>query len=106
MATISQSEATRRRVSRTRLAVMVGVGVVVAATAGTVGAWQYAADLGWVAASAVYLVWVWLSIGRMDAPATSHFATREHPGRSTSDLLLLVASAASLIAVVGVLAGA
>jgi uncharacterized membrane protein len=106
MTAVSQHEATRRRVSRTRIAVMVGVGVIVAVATGLAGAWQYAPDLGWVAATVVYLVWVWLVIGRMDAAATSRFATREHPTRSTSDLLLLIASAASLLAVVGVLSGA
>jgi uncharacterized membrane protein len=42
----------------------------------------------------------------MDADATARAATRQNPHRSTADLVLLLASVASLIAVVGVLAGA
>ena len=78
------------------------------ATAGVLlaGGDSFAFDVGWVVLCAVYLLWVWLKIGRMDAGATSHHATRENPNRSTSDVLLVVAAIASLLAVVVVLSEA
>jgi len=79
-----------------------------AATAGVLlaGGDSFAFDVGWVVLCAVYLLWVWLKIGRMDSGQTSHHATRENPNRSTSDVLLVVAAIASLLAVVVVLSEA
>ncbi|HET6825543.1 MAG TPA: DUF1345 domain-containing protein [Amnibacterium sp.] len=79
-----------------------------AATAGVLlaGGDSFAFDVGWVVLCAVYLLWVWLKIGRMDSGQTSHHATRENPNRSMSDVLLVVAAIASLLAVVVVLSEA
>jgi uncharacterized membrane protein len=82
------------------------VGLLTALGAGIAGYWPYAAVLGWAAACVVYVSWVWLAVGRMDAEQTSMQATREHPARSTADLLLLFASVASLFALLFVLAQA
>ena len=82
---------------------MAGSGLLVAVVTGLVGFWDYAAVLGWAAACIVYVGWVWLAVGRMDAAQTSTHATREQPTRSTADLLLLLASVASLVALAFVL---
>jgi uncharacterized membrane protein len=79
------------------------VGVLTGLGVGIAGYWQYGAVLGWAAACVVYVGWVWLAVGRMSAAQTSAHATREHPARSTADLLLLIASVASLFALVFVL---
>ncbi|MGN6743510.1 MAG: DUF1345 domain-containing protein [Amnibacterium sp.] len=95
-----------RRISWMRLVVAFGAGLVAAVVTVLLGGDTFAVDLGWVVLCAVYLVWVWLKIGRMDADATSKHATKETPDRSVSDLLLLAAAAASLIAVIVVLSEA
>ncbi len=89
-----------------RLIVVAVVGLAVAGAVFAAGGGGLAPDVGWVALCAVYLPWVWFSIGRMDADATSRSATQEAPTRSVADVLLLVASAASLLAVAVVLTGA
>ena len=95
-----------RRASWVRLLVAFVVGVVTAVVTMLLGGDSFALDLGWVVLCAVYLIWVWLKIARMDAEQTSRHATRETPNRSVSDVLLLVAAAASLVAVVVVLSEA
>jgi uncharacterized membrane protein len=85
--------------SRTRLATMLLAGVAAVVATGTVGAWEYAPLAGWDVAALVFTVWVWLAIGRMDSSATASHATREDPGRTVTDLIVLTASVASLVAV-------
>ncbi len=69
------------------------------------GAWVYAPAVGWTVAALVYNLWVWLTIARMDNVRTANHAKEEDPGRSTSDLLLLLAAVGSLAAVVLVMVG-
>ncbi len=69
------------------------------------GAWVYAPAVGWTVAALVYNLWVWLTIARMDNVRTENHAQEEEPGRSTSDLLLLLAALGSLAAVVLVMVG-
>lgn len=68
--------------------------------------WTYAAVVAWAGASITYVLWVWALIGRMDAATTASHATREDPSRSVSGLLLVIASVASLGAIVLLLSGA
>jgi uncharacterized membrane protein len=92
--------------STTRLFVMLAAGLAAAALTATFGDWRFAAIIGWAAASVTYVTWVWLTVGRMDAATTASHATREDPRRATSDLLVLLASLASLGAVVYLLVAA
>lgn len=80
--------------------VMLAAGVLAASGTAALGGWLLAPIIGWAAASVVYLVWVWLTIGHMDAATTASHATREDPSRAVSDLLVLFASLASLGAIV------
>lgn len=89
--------------SSVRLAAMVGIGVVVSIGVGISGSWGYSVIAGWAAACLVYLLWVWVSVGRLDARQAAQHATSEDPGRGASDILLILASTASLIAVAFVL---
>lgn len=82
---------------------MVAAGVIAGVSAGVGGFWEYAPVVAWAAACIVYVGWVWLAVGGMDAGQTSSYATKEHPTRRTADLLLLIASVASLFALVFVL---
>lgn len=50
-------------------------------------------------ATAGYMTWIWATILRQDADETSRRATIIDPDRSVTDILLLTAAVASLIAV-------
>jgi len=75
---------------------MVGAGLVAALLTGLLGHWLLAPAIGWAAAAIVYIGWVWLVIAPMDAATTAAHATREDPSRGITDLLLILASLASL----------
>jgi uncharacterized membrane protein len=79
-------------------------GLIIGVVIGKLISWMYAPLAGWDAAAIVFLGWVWASIYGRDAQATANLAIREDPGRAGADLLLLLASIASLAAV-GVLLG-
>ncbi|TDO66848.1 putative membrane protein [Kribbella sp. VKM Ac-2571] len=85
--------------SRTRLAVTLGAGLLAAVAIGLTAGWTYAPLAGWDLAALLFVVWVWLTIRRMDAAESGAHATREDPGRALTDLILLVAAVASLVAV-------
>lgn len=90
---------------RVRLVAMLVVGVVAAAVATvTVGA-TWAASVGWAAACATYVVTAWPLLGH-DAARTAATASREDPRRTVSDLLLVGAALASIVALFVVLGGA
>lgn len=82
-----------------RFVVMVAVGVVVGVIVAVNGGGASSIVLGWAAASLVYVTWVWLLIARMDPAATTSHAAREDPVRGVAEVLILVASLASLAAV-------
>jgi uncharacterized membrane protein len=86
--------------SSTRLVVMLVVGLAGALVTGIVARWEFSPIVGWAVACLVYIGWVWFTIGRMDDTATASHATREDPQRGISDLLVLLASVASLGAIV------
>ena len=89
--------------TRTRLRVMVLVGVLAAAVTGQFGSWTYAAITGWDGAALTFMIWVWLTVARLGPDRTKHHATREDPGRAASDVIVVIAAIASLAAVGGVL---
>lgn len=85
--------------SRTRMVVMLVAGLIGSVATGLLWAWGYAPLVGWDVAALVFMVWVWLAIGSMGASATATHATREDPGSAASNVLVVVASVASLGAV-------
>jgi uncharacterized membrane protein len=87
-------------VSRTRLLVMLAAGILTALVAGFTAGWQYAPTIGWAVACIVYISWVWGSIARLDDKATAERARREDQTSRVSELLTLLASVFSLVAVV------
>ena len=82
--------------SSTRLIAMVLSGVVAGLLTGLLGGWFLAPAVGWAVAAILYIGWVWVVVARMDAPTTAAHATREDPSRGITDLLLILASLASL----------
>lgn len=81
--------------SRLRLLVMAVAGIGAAVAVGLLKSWSYAPAMGWAAACATYLVWVWSIIGGLHAGATAAHARRDDPGRAASDALVLAATIAS-----------
>lgn len=79
---------------------MFAVGVAVGIATGFFRSWWLSPAAGWAAACLLYVVWVWVRVGLLDAKHTHEHATREDPGSALSELLILVASVASLGAVV------
>lgn len=61
--------------------------------------WQYGLLVGWMAAAAVFVTWMLITIWPMDAPSTARHAVREDPGRALTDIMVLLAAVASLAAV-------
>jgi uncharacterized membrane protein len=84
---------------RTRLVFSAVLGAVTAAITAAVGDWVYAPAIGWDVTAVFFLTTVWLDIWPLAAKATADQATREDPGRATSDILTLCACVASLAAV-------
>jgi uncharacterized membrane protein len=87
------------RRSRLRFLAMIVAGAAAAAATGATGRWLQAPAAGWATAALVYVVWVWVVIGRRDPQETKAHATTEDPSRATTDLLILAANIASLAAV-------
>ncbi|MFB2599671.1 DUF1345 domain-containing protein [Herbiconiux sp. P17] len=98
-----ESRAVRMRHARVRFAVMGAVGLAVAGASVLLGQVEVAPIAGWAAACVVYLIWIWATVGPMDARETEEHAYREDPTRTVSDVLLIVASLASVLVVVYVL---
>jgi uncharacterized membrane protein len=82
-----------------RFAAMVVVALVVGVLVTAWDSWELGLVVGWAAACLLYVAWVWLLIGHMDATETASHARREDPARGVSDTLILIASIASLVAV-------
>ena len=83
--------------TRVRLLVVTGIAVAGSAIAAASTPWQFSALAGWDAGAAVFVAWVWTSIGRFTPEETQEFATREDPSRVWTSVLLISASVASLI---------
>jgi uncharacterized membrane protein len=89
-----------------RLTVSAIVGLLTGLFLVQAGFAKYAALGFWDSAALVYGIWIWLSVHQADATRTKQLAVRENPGKAVADILLLVASVASLIAVLFLLANA
>jgi uncharacterized membrane protein len=92
--------------SRSRLAVAFVAGTAAGALSILSGTSILAPLVGWDVAAITIIVWSWLGEWRLDAATTAAHALRVNPGRATADVLLLVASVASIGAVAGVIAAA
>jgi uncharacterized membrane protein len=84
---------------------MLVVGIVVAAVIGLLGYWRWAGSIGWAAACAVY-VFSAAPLLQVDDHRTRAISTREDPRRTISDVLLVLAAFASVVALVVILATA
>ncbi len=80
-----------------------GAAIVGGAAAAVAGAGRIAPLIGWDILALAYCGWVWFAIWRLDAKSTASHARREDPSRDLTDLVMLGAAIASLIAVGAVL---
>ena len=89
--------------AQTKLFVSLGAAVAGGAAAAVAGAGRTAPLIGWDILALLYCGWVWTAVWRLDAESTASHATREDPSRDLTDLVMLGASIASLVAVGAVL---
>lgn len=82
--------------ARTRLAATLIAALIVSGAAAGLGLWGAAGTLGWAAGAAIYSGTVWAQTLRMDAAQTRGHATAENPGRTVADLIIVLASLASI----------
>jgi uncharacterized membrane protein len=75
------------------------VGVVAGVVAVGWEPWQTAVLIGWDAAAAVFLLWMWLSVGRLDADESRALATLEDPSAPVVDTIILSAGVAALVGI-------
>ena len=92
--------------ARTKLLVSLGAAAAGSAVAALAGAGVMTPLIGWDILALVYGYWTWSTIWRLDPASAEADANREDPGRHLTDLVLLCAAIASLIAVGAVLLGA
>jgi uncharacterized membrane protein len=89
----------------TKLAAAGAFGVVVGLIFAAVYSWKIAPLAAWDAAAVAYVVATWRRVLAFDALTVKKHALREDPSRVTADIVLIVASLASLVAVILVLVG-
>lgn len=87
-----------RHGAKLRLIVSAVVGLGVGVAAGLTWFWAGAILAGWGATCVVFIVSLWARIWPMDAARTREHATSEEPGRTTSEVLIVLASVGSLVA--------
>jgi uncharacterized membrane protein len=85
--------------ARTQVIIAALCGLVAGVVVSALGQPQFAVLVGWDVAAVAYVVQVWPRLATMDPQQTSRFAVRADPTRATSDLMLLAAAVASLVAV-------
>lgn len=86
----------RKGASKLRMVVMFAAGIVAGGVAALSGLAAISLVIGWIVACLVYLVWVYSIVYRFDGEGTRKHALAEDPSRSTSQILLILASLASL----------
>ena len=85
--------------ARTEVVVSALIGLAAAVPAMVTVSVLIGALVGWDFASLVYMTWLWITIRNRDSHATAQRAMTTDPDRAVTDLLLLSAAVASLVAV-------
>ena len=102
----AMAQAVRGRRTVARLIVAFLAGIIAAVVASLLSGWQYVPAIAWDVTGAVFCALAWRAVWPMSAAATAERATEEDLSRANTDVLLLIACVASLVAVTLVLAGA
>jgi uncharacterized membrane protein len=83
----------------TRGSISLVAGILIGITIGMFTSWKYTPLAAWDSAALIFLLWILLSLHGRNAEQTKRLATREDPGHAGTDILLVFASIASLVAV-------
>ncbi len=86
--------------ARTRLAAATSAGIIAGILCIMLGAARFAVLAAWDSTVLVYGLWVWLTVWSMSPLETKSHAVTENPGRAVADIILVIASVASLAAVI------
>lgn len=78
---------------------MLCVGGLAAVPAGFLAGWTYAPVIGWSVSALVFCIFTYGNVRRRDASQTAAMAARDDPSPTATELLLLMANVASLVAV-------
>lgn len=78
----------------TRLGISAAAGIAVSAILGFLvpWPWQVALLLGWDVFLAIFIAWVWLSVGALDAEATKAVAMTEDLSHAAAEVVLIAAA--------------
>lgn len=87
----------RHIAARRRALSSAAAGVVIGSALAFVTSWQLALMAGWDATAVLLLARIWLQVGPLEPAQTRHLATAEDNSRSSTALLLIAASTASLV---------
>jgi uncharacterized membrane protein len=83
----------------TRVGICVVIGALCAYAVGVFLSWHYAPLVWWDVTTVTLLVSTWISIRTFTPEKTAEHASIEDPGRGFADVILILASIASLVAV-------
>lgn len=72
------------------------LGVAIGVAVSIPGTWQYGLLIGWMSGAAIFVAWTLFTIWPMNNRETAQHATRDDPGRASSDVIVLLAAVASL----------
>ncbi|HUD10282.1 MAG TPA: DUF1345 domain-containing protein [Candidatus Saccharimonadales bacterium] len=89
----------RVRKKQTRFAVAVIVAIVAGVVGGMVLGWKYASLVGWDLGAITFLAMLWRDFAGHSEEHTAIIAKRDDMNRSTTDVLLIIASVISIVAV-------
>jgi len=96
---MAKKQPTETLTARSRLLVATMSGLIVGIELALMGAGTYAPLAGWDVLAIVYITTTFAGVMRFDGAATKAHAGSENPGRAVGDLLVIVGSIASLVAV-------
>jgi uncharacterized membrane protein len=78
------------------IGVAAGTGAAAGILVGAIAGWKFFIAAGWIATATIYLIWMWLSVARMSAAAIEVIVQQRHPAHRLADVIIVVASIASL----------
>ena len=82
-----------------KLVTVAVIGIITGFGVAWLGWEKFALLAGWDVAILVYVLWTWCTVLSLDEHSIKSHAVREDPGRAVADILLVIASVASLGAV-------
>ena len=79
------------------ISILVGLIIGICSTYGI--SWKFFPLIVWDIAGLVFLLWTWIALDHLTSTESAKLAQTEDPGRTATDIVLIFASIASLVAV-------